>query len=175
MSSIIGTDSADTLYFGPFRLARAERLLLKDDKPVAIGSRALDILIALTARAGKIVSQRELIDVVWQGVSVEDGVLRVHIASLRKALEEGKDGSRYVINVQGRGYSFVAPTRRTAVRDPTDRSVIAYGAALPRAVPALPHLLVGRDETIAEVSSLLLSRRFVSVVGSGGIGKRRSP
>src|SRR5262249_7973224 len=41
--------------FGPFRLHTAERLLLREDKPVRLGSRAFDTLIALIERAGETV------------------------------------------------------------------------------------------------------------------------
>jgi DNA-binding response OmpR family regulator len=51
--------------FGPFRLIASQRLLLKEDKPVQLGGRALDILIALTAKAGQPVTKDELITIVW--------------------------------------------------------------------------------------------------------------
>ena len=44
-----------TISFGDFRLHRAGRLLLKDRASVRIGSRALDLLIALTDRPGEVV------------------------------------------------------------------------------------------------------------------------
>ncbi len=46
--------------FGPFRLFPKQRLLLEGDKPVRLGSRALDILIALAERAGDVVAKDEL-------------------------------------------------------------------------------------------------------------------
>ena len=51
--------------FGPFRVLPARRLLLEDDKPVHISSRALDLLIALAQRPGEVVSKSELIARVW--------------------------------------------------------------------------------------------------------------
>jgi DNA-binding winged helix-turn-helix (wHTH) protein len=48
------------LSFGPFRLSSAGRILYRDDEPVTLGSRALDILIALVERAGETVSRRDL-------------------------------------------------------------------------------------------------------------------
>ena len=57
--------------FGPFRLLPAERQLLKGEAPVQIGSRELDILIALVERAGEVVSKRELFTRVWPDVVVE--------------------------------------------------------------------------------------------------------
>src|ERR1700716_1354380 len=100
--------------FGPFRLFAAERLLEKADEPLQLGGRALDILITLVERAGEGVTRKELISRVWPDVIVEEANLRVHVAGLRKALGDGHDGARYVANVPGRGYCFVAPVRRSA-------------------------------------------------------------
>src|SRR5260370_40347401 len=91
--------------FGPFRLSAAERLIERSGEPLQLGGRAMDILIALVERAGDVVSQRELIDCVWPNATVEDSNLRFHVAALRRALGDGQDGARYVINVPGRGYS----------------------------------------------------------------------
>ena len=103
--------------FGPFRLLAAERQLKKGDEPLHLGGRALDTLIALVERAGEVVTQRELISRVWPDVTVEETNLRVHIASLRKALGDGREGTRYIVTVPGRGYCFVAPTRWRLVDD----------------------------------------------------------
>ena len=71
------------------------RLLLKAGKPVQVGARALEILILLAERRGDVVSKEELIAHAWPDVAVEEGGLRVHIAGLRKALGDGKDGARF--------------------------------------------------------------------------------
>src|ERR1700720_1531616 len=47
--------SERAISFGPFRLVPTQRLLLEDDNPVRVGSRALDILTALVERPGKLV------------------------------------------------------------------------------------------------------------------------
>src|ERR1700687_3734638 len=98
----------DALSFGPFSLFAAERLLKKGDEAVPLGGRALDILIALAERAGEVVTRKELISTVWPDVTVEEANLRFQMAALRKALGDGRDGARYVSNVAGRGYCFVA-------------------------------------------------------------------
>ncbi|MFB9980458.1 ATP-binding protein [Mesorhizobium kowhaii] len=163
-------ETGEILSFGSFRLIGAARVLVRDGKPVAIGGRALDVLIALTGRPGEVVSGRELIDLVWPGVFVEEANLRVHIAALRKVLGDGKDGVRYIVNVPGRGYTFVAPVRRPGSGDTAPIAAPASPARPPN-FPTPLQLLVGRTETVTALSSLLLSRRFVSVVGPGGIGK----
>jgi len=94
--------------FGPFQLLPVQRLLLKRGKPVALGSRALDVLIALVECAGATVSKEQLIARVWPDTVVEETNLRVHIATLRKALGDGRGGRRFISNIAGRGYCFVA-------------------------------------------------------------------
>jgi DNA-binding winged helix-turn-helix (wHTH) protein len=94
--------------FGPFRLLPAQFLLLEGDKPVSIGSRALEILIALLERQGELVTKQELMARVWPSIFVEPANLTVHISALRRALRDGRDGNRFIINIPGRGYRFVA-------------------------------------------------------------------
>ena len=94
--------------FGPFRLLPTQFLLLEEDKPVSLGSRALEILTVLLERPGELVSKQELMARVWPNVFVEPANLTVHISALRRALGDGRDGNRFIINVPGRGYSFVA-------------------------------------------------------------------
>ena len=94
--------------FGSFRLVPTQFLLLERDKPVLLGSRALQILIVLLERPGELVSKQELMTRVWPSVFVEPANLSVHISALRRTLRDGRDGNRFIINIPGRGYSFVA-------------------------------------------------------------------
>ena len=79
--------------FGSFRLDPARHILLENDKPLRLGSRVLDILVALVERAGKTISKEELIARAWPGTVVEEGALRVHVAALRKLLGDGRAAS----------------------------------------------------------------------------------
>ena len=153
--------------FGPFSFHDKTRLLEKDGVPVKLGSRALDILQLLVNRAGDVVPKNELLAHAWPGLVVEEINLRVHIAELRKALGDGKAGARYVTNIPSRGYCFVAPVQR---------SVPAVLPTVPKktAPVSLPHRLerlVGREDVLQELSGRLLSERFVTLRGPGGIGK----
>ena len=94
--------------FGPFRLLPTQFLLLEGDKPVPLGSRALEILIVLLERPGELISKQELMDRVWPDVFVGLANLTVHISALRRTLRDGRDGNRFIINIPGRGYKFVA-------------------------------------------------------------------
>jgi DNA-binding winged helix-turn-helix (wHTH) protein len=105
----IKSASAWAISFGAFRLLPAQQLLLHEDVPVPLGSRAMDILIALVERAGELVSKEELMTRVWPNTFVSPANLAVQLCALRRALGDGRDGNRFVINIPGRGYRFVAP------------------------------------------------------------------
>jgi DNA-binding winged helix-turn-helix (wHTH) protein len=103
--------TAREISFGPFRLLPAQFLLLEGDKPVLLGSRALHILMVLLERPGELVTRQELMARVWPNLFVDPATLTVHISALRRALRDGRDGNRFIINIRGRGYCFVTPTR----------------------------------------------------------------
>jgi DNA-binding winged helix-turn-helix (wHTH) protein len=94
--------------FGPFCLLPTQFLLLEGDKPVLLGSRALELLIALIERRGELVSKQDLTARVWPNLFVDPSNLTVHMSALRRALRDGQDGNRFIINIKGRGYRFVA-------------------------------------------------------------------
>jgi DNA-binding winged helix-turn-helix (wHTH) protein len=106
--------SPDLIHFGPFRLSATERILKKGGVPVRLGSRALDILIALVERPAEVVTKKELFARVWPDLLVDEGSLRYHVSALRKALDDGQSATRYVANVSGRGYCFVVPISRAS-------------------------------------------------------------
>ena len=158
----------ETFAFGSFRLIPAQRILLEGGEPLRLGSRAFDILVALIERAGETVSKEELIARAWPDTTVEEAALRVHVAALRKALGDGRDGRRYIANNPGRGYTFVAPIMR---ENASPALVAPNGTAESGSLPTLLTRIVGRDEIIAALSTRLARRRFLTIVGPGGIGK----
>src|SRR6201984_63567 len=162
--------SKDVLSFGPFSLFAAERLLKKADEPVPLGGRALDILIALAERAGEVVTQKELISTVWPDVTVEEANLRFQMSALRKALGDGRGGARYVSNVAGRGYCFVASITRSAPA-PTASITGITATERVRKLPSRLTRMVGRDNTVRSLAEQLQMWRFVSILGPGGVGK----
>jgi predicted ATPase/DNA-binding winged helix-turn-helix (wHTH) protein len=163
------TTAANGLSFGPFHLVVSERLLAKEGAPLALGSRALDILIVLISAPNEVVSKKDLMSRVWPDVIVEEGSLRFHMASLRKALGDGKDGARYITTIPGRGYCFVAPVSRPGrLRDDTPVAASNFRHAN---LPNRLSRMVGRDEDVLKLSAQLNASRFVTIVGAGGVGK----
>src|SRR5580693_1997036 len=160
----------DLLSFGPFSLLTAERLLKKADESIPLGGRALDILIALVERAGEVVTRKELISTVWPDVTVEEANLRFQMAALRKALGDGRDGARYISNISGRGYCFVAPVTRSGAEQLVPVTGITTTERVQKLPPRLARM-VGRDDTVRALTQQLQELRFVSIVGPGGVGK----
>ena len=160
---INGSD-ASAISFGPFRLLAGQRLLLEGDRPVRLGSRAMDILIALAERPGELVSKQELMAVVWPETIVVEANLTVHVAALRRALNDGQR-NRYIVNIPGRGYRFISPVERRAVTPQL------ASAGLRHNLPAQLTRLIGRAEIIDKLVQQLTAERLLTIVGPGGIGK----
>jgi TolB-like protein len=104
--------------FGRFRLNLARRELRRDDTPVRLGSRALDILCVLASAGGAVVTKDELMARVWAGVVVGENNIQVHISALRKALEEDGNGESWIVTVAGRGYRLLRPREPRGADDP---------------------------------------------------------
>ena len=77
------------LAFGSFRLLTGQRLLLEADRPLRLGSRALEILMALLERPGELIGKNELLARVWPNLAVVEDNLTVHVAALRRVLGDG--------------------------------------------------------------------------------------
>src|SRR5258708_27111175 len=118
--------------FGRFELQPRERRLLVDGEPAALGARAFDLLLAMAARPGQLLTKSELLDHVWPGLVVEEANLSVQVSSLRKVL-----GGDLIATIPGRGYRFTGTPAEGGA-----------GSAPPAPAP-LPspqaRVLVGRD------------------------------
>ncbi|NWA02736.1 ATP-binding protein [Pseudomonas gingeri] len=168
MNSLRQPGSDTVLRFGNHAFHLGQRLVLAGDRPLRMGGRALDILQVLLERAGEVVGKDELIARVWPTSVVEDINLRVHIAALRRALGDGQDGQRYIINLPQRGYSFTAPVQYERDARPVALDV---PAPLRHNLPSRLTAVVGRDALIGSLVRQLPVRRCMTLVGPAGIGK----
>ncbi|ORC54542.1 hypothetical protein BZK31_25925 [Pseudomonas floridensis] len=150
------------LLFGPFALHVRQRLILRDGKALRLGGRALDILLILLEHAGEIVDKQALIARVWPDSIVEEINLRVQIAALRRALDGGR---LYIETLPQRGYRFIAEVRRCP--DPPE----APPLIAPNNLPTRLTPVIGREETLGKLIRQLPGRRFITLIGPGGIGK----
>lgn len=159
----MGADGGRTSYlFGEFVLQPAERRLLRDGTPVALGQRALDVLMMLIEGGGSLVTKQALLERAWRRGFVEENALQAQISALRKLI-----GREAIETVSGSGYRLVHPV---AVRD--DEPTLAA----PSPSPALPRPLssfIGRQREMTELSGLLARTRLLTLTGAGGCGKTR--
>src|SRR5258705_2269756 len=149
--------------FGRYKVVRHRRELLADGRPVELGGRAFDTLMALVDARGMVVDKDQLLSLVWPDRVVEENNLPAQIAVLRKVF--GAD--RHLIRtVAGRGYQFTGEIHTAAAATPSPPSRMTN---LPEAVSEL----IGREAELEEVAALVTEHRLVSLVGAGGIGKTR--
>ncbi|WP_309092724.1 transcriptional regulator [Phenylobacterium sp.] len=110
--------------FERFFLDPQDRLLRRDDAPVALNARYLDALALLVREQGKLVSKDRFLDEVWRGVPVTDEALTQCIRTLRRELGDDAARPRFIETVPKHGYRFVAPVQRVeapAAAEPTTR------------------------------------------------------
>jgi predicted ATPase len=157
-------DTPAMVEFGRFSVLPLRRELLADGKPIELGSRAFDVLMALIEAGGAVLSKDELLSRVWADRVVEENNLQVQIATLRKVFAGDRDLIR---TVAGRGYQFTGQIRSA-------RPAAGATAPLPPSnLPGPASELLGRDAELGEVADLVKAHRLVTLVGAGGIGKTR--
>ena len=157
--------------FGRFALQPAERRLFANGEIVNLTPRAFDVLVALVERAGQLVTKNALLDLAWPGLVVEENNLQVQISGLRKVL-----GPEVIATIPGAGYRFAldlqepTPPIATAAAPDDPRGVAVAGAAVqPDPLPPL----IGRDDDLAALGTLVTRHRLVTITGAGGMGKTR--
>ena len=160
--------------FGRFQLLPGCRDLIADGRPIKLGGRAFDVLMALIEVPGAVVSKDALMARVWPNRIVEENNLAAQIVALRKALgsEQG-----LIRTVAGRGYLFTGEIRplSAATDEAPDVTTVATAESIqpPTNLPEQVTELIGRDEELADILALLAAYRFVNLTGPGGIGKTR--
>ena len=122
--------ASTVIAFGPFRLDRRARKLLRDGVAVALTARAFDTLEVLVLREGRTVSKEELLQQVWRDTFVQEETLTQNMSTIRRTLEDTAESPRYIVTVPREGYRFIAPVRVVAER------VADAGEASPPKKPA---------------------------------------
>jgi DNA-binding winged helix-turn-helix (wHTH) protein/predicted secreted protein len=97
--------------FGPFVLNAAEHLLTANGTAVPLPPKAFELLVVLVENNGSLVTKNDLLEIVWQDVSVEEGNIPYNVSLVRKALGDNAAAPRYVATVSKLGYRFIAPLK----------------------------------------------------------------
>lgn len=98
--------------FGEATLDGAALELRVAGAPVAIEPKALELLMELLRHPGEVVTKDELLDAVWPGRVVTEGVLVKAVAKVRAAI--GDSDGQVVRTVHGYGYRLVADVKLLA-------------------------------------------------------------
>src|SRR5258708_6450705 len=161
--------------FGRFRVLPHRRELLAESRPLDLGGRAFDVLMALIGASGAVVRKDPLMNRVWPDRIVEETSLEAQISALRRAFGADRDLIR---TVAGRGYQFTGEIRTVSA---SPNAQATAGIPQPTASPSRPPTnlpepvseLIGRDVELGEILDLSASHRLVTLAGAGGIGKTR--
>jgi pimeloyl-ACP methyl ester carboxylesterase/DNA-binding winged helix-turn-helix (wHTH) protein len=100
--------------FGDFQFDPATGDLHGSSGLVELTPKALELLGYLTTHAGRLVTKQELLDALWPDVFVTDGVLKVCVREIRRALDDDARAPRFIETAHRRGYRFIAPVRADA-------------------------------------------------------------
>jgi DNA-binding winged helix-turn-helix (wHTH) protein/tetratricopeptide (TPR) repeat protein len=154
-------DADQRLTFDDFCLDFGTEQLLCGNEVVALTPKALAVLRRLVEDGGQLVSKEELLRAGWAKTHVSDGVLKVIILEIRRALGDDPAAPRFIETVPRRGYRFIASRTRPA-RDPS--------------APPARDAPVGRDGVLAQLEERLAraqagQRQLVLLSGEAGIGK----
>jgi DNA-binding winged helix-turn-helix (wHTH) protein len=159
---------APTFAFGDYLFIPRRQLLLKNGQAVRIGCRALDLLAAFVQRPGEVLSKRELLEEAWPSTTVVEGNLKVHIAALRRALDDDADLAQYIATVNGRGYRFIAPV------ECSEASTALGSVAQPQPLvgeiqPAPVGPLEGRFQDIVALLTQAMRSVVIDLPGEAGV------
>jgi two-component system KDP operon response regulator KdpE len=90
---------------GGLRMDLARRLVTMDERVVQLTPTEYELLRALVADAGKVLTHHQLLRAVW-GVGYDDEMhmLRVNVSNLRKKIEPDPTRPRYIVTEPGVGY-----------------------------------------------------------------------
>ena len=149
------------LTFGEFGLDLTSERLWCRDEVVALTPKAFAVLRRLIEDGGQLVSKEELLRAGWAKTHVSDGVLKVIILEIRRALGDDPAAPSFIETVPRQGYRFIAPRARQA--------------KVPAAADARS-ALVGREGVLAQLEERLAraqagQRQIVFLSGEAGIGK----
>src|SRR5215471_8483355 len=123
------SDPPAIIEFGHFSILPHRRQLLVEGRPIRLGGRAFDLLLALLEAPGAMVGKDELSSRIWPGRIVEENRLQSEIVALRKAF--GAD-RQLIRTVAGRGYQFTAEIRVRSEGETRAPDTVTAAAEPPR-------------------------------------------
>jgi TolB-like protein/DNA-binding winged helix-turn-helix (wHTH) protein len=149
--------------FDRFRLDPVRRVLCDraTGQAIALAARGLDALIYLVEHRGELIDKATLLEALWPGLVVEENNLNQSITAIRRALGERAGDNRFVINVTGRGYRFVAEVTVVSMT-PTEPATPKPQPPATESPPSAP--------PVADPPPLSARSRWITLVVALGVG-----
>ena len=95
------------LRFSRLRLDPGERRLWKDDAPIELTEIEFDLLYSLARRPGHVFSRDKILELAWKHVTCSTPkTVDVHVARIRKKIEDDPKVPSLIESVRGIGYRF---------------------------------------------------------------------
>lgn len=173
--------AAKEIAFGGFRLDLTNECLWRDTRAISLRPKAFAVLRLLLQHPGLLVTKQQVLDAVWPGTFVGDGVLKDNIRQLREALEDDAESPIYIETAHRRGYRFIGkltepePCESRSATEPVSHSQLASNRADLTSSTTASGLL-GRDAELTKMRgwlerALAGERQTIFITGEPGIGK----
>jgi DNA-binding winged helix-turn-helix (wHTH) protein/predicted ATPase len=164
------------IIFDPFCLDLINECLWDGTQAIKLRPKAFAVLDYLLGRPGQLVTKDELLNAVWPGTFVGEGVLKVSIRQLREALEDDPKSPRFIETAHRRGYRFIGQIKEDAPTPAHDEKVRSNIVDLGLRSASSARRVVGRDKALSQMRGWLEKmlageRQIVFVTGEAGIGK----
>lgn len=149
--------------FFPFRLDSGNQCLWRGETKVALRPKAFAVLAYLVQHAGRLVSQKELLDALWPDTFVQPDVLKSHVLEVRSVLGDNSKSPSFIETLPRRGYRFIKDVVDTTAQ--SSNSAAVSGSQI-----------IGRELELEKLHDHLRractgERQVVFVSGEAGIGK----
>jgi TolB-like protein len=115
--------------FAPFQLDTENQCLWRGAERVMLTPKAFLMLDYLVARAGRLVTHKELLDAIWPDSFVQQEVLKAHILDIRHALGDNAKNPKFIETQVRRGYRFIAAVHAGGATKPDPRPGLAASIA----------------------------------------------
>jgi DNA-binding winged helix-turn-helix (wHTH) protein/tetratricopeptide (TPR) repeat protein len=166
------------IIFDPFCLDLRNECLWEGQQAIKLRPKVFAVLDYLVRHPGQLVTKEELLNAVWPGTFVAEGVLKVAVGQLREVLGDDPKSPRFIETAHRRGYRFIGEVAESkpvqAKEQESKRTHSALGSA--KLAADFRQRVVGRDEALSRMGSWLQKmlggeRQIVFVTGEAGIGK----
>ena len=129
-----------------FRVDLRDERLWRDDLPLQITNKVFQLLRYFVQNPHRLITKDEILDNLWPGVHVSEGLIKEYVHDLRVALGDHPKRPAFIETVHARGYRFLGGVEVVNSAEITapllgPRAIPPFESAVPR-IEALPAIAV---------------------------------